>query len=71
MQVLVWLRGDADPGDLWPYDGHYQPSGSDGVVTVTVHDSHDLVGLLLMLVGAGAEILQVESVGGQVDPPNR
>jgi hypothetical protein len=62
MQVLVRLSGDVAPGDLWPYDGHYQPTESGTALSVTVHDSHELVGLLLMLVSAGAELIQVEAL---------
>lgn len=64
MQVLLHLRGSEDPGDLWPYEGHFLATGSGGVLSVRVSDTRDLVGLLLMLTRTGVDVVEVERLDG-------
>lgn len=61
MQVLVRVTGDFDPLELWPYVTASPTLGSSRLLTLDVHDSRELVSVLVALADRGITILQVRS----------
>jgi hypothetical protein len=61
MQVLVQVTGDFDPLELWPYVTASPTLGSSRLLTLDVHDSRELVSVLVALADRGITILQVRS----------
>ena len=60
MQVLVQVRGDFDPSDLWPYVVGSQTLASNRILTLEVGDSREFVSVLVALADRGVEILEAE-----------
>jgi hypothetical protein len=61
MQVLVRVTGEFDPQELWPYVTASPTLGSSRLLTLDVHDSRELVSVLVALADRGITILQVRS----------
>jgi hypothetical protein len=61
MQVLVRVTGEFDPLELWPYVTASPTVGSSRLLTLDVHDSRELVSVLVALADRGITILQVTS----------
>jgi hypothetical protein len=61
MQVLVRVTGEFDPLELWPYATASPTLGSSRLLTLDVHDSRELVSVLVALADRGITILQVRS----------
>jgi hypothetical protein len=61
MQVLVRVTGEFDPLELWPYVTASPTLGSSRLLTLDVHDSRELVSVLVALADRGITILQVRS----------
>ena len=61
MQVLVRVTGEFDPLELWPYATASPELGSSRLLTLDVHDSRELVSVLVALADRGITILQVRS----------
>jgi hypothetical protein len=59
MQVLVRVTGVFDPQELWPYVSASPTLGSGRLLTLDVHDSRELVSVLVALADRGITILQV------------
>ena len=59
MQVQVQVIGDFDPLELWPYVTASPTLGSSRLLTLDVHDSRELVSVLVALADRGITILQV------------
>jgi hypothetical protein len=66
MQVLVRVTGEFDPQELWPYVTASPTAGSSRLLTLDVHDSRELVSVLVALADRGITILQVKP--GPVPP---
>jgi hypothetical protein len=60
MQVLVRVTGEFDPQELWPYITASPTVGPSRLLTLDVHDSRELVSVLVALTDRGISILQVE-----------
>ena len=69
MRAMVALLGDLDNVDLWPYSEVMARSGDATVLTVSVHDSQELVGVLRGLLARGLEVTRAhlldEAIGGR------
>lgn len=62
MLVLVRVDGEVDDRDIWPYA---TSSTSDAVTTllsVHVHDSRELVGVLATMAARGLHIVSVQTI---------
>jgi hypothetical protein len=67
MQVLVRVTGEFDPQELWPYVTASPTAGSSRLLTLDVHDSRELVSVLVAFADRGITILQAKS---RPDPPD-
>jgi hypothetical protein len=67
MQVLVRVTGEFDPLELWPYVTASPKVGPSRLLTLDVHDSRELVSVLVALADRGITILQVKP---RSDPPD-
>jgi predicted nuclease with RNAse H fold len=62
MLVLVRVRGYVDPLlDLWPYITGFRVLPSGCLLSLDVHDSRELVSVLVALASRGVEIEEVHS----------
>jgi hypothetical protein len=67
MRTVVVVRGAVDERDLWPYASLSESGGGRSTLTVTVHDSQELVGVLSSLTALGLEVISthlIEESGG-------
>jgi hypothetical protein len=67
MQVLVRVRGDFDPSDLWPYVTGCRTLTSSRLLTLEVYDSRELVCALVALADHGIEILRADIVAERAE----
>ena len=67
MRAVVVVRGDVDERDIWPYAVMSESDGERTTLTVTVHDSQELVGVLSGLAALGLDVTSthlIEGAGG-------
>lgn len=62
MRVLVQVRGDLDPSDLWPYVTASRATGSGCRLLMRLHDSRELVCVLVALADRDLEVVEVVEV---------
>ena len=70
MRAVVVVTGDVDERDVWPYAVWSDSDGASTTLTVRVHDSQELVGVLASLTALGLEVTSshlIEEPGGH-DP---
>ena len=63
MRAVVVVAGDVDERDIWPYAVWSDSNGTSTTLTVRVHDSQELVGVLAALTDLGLEIISTHLVG--------
>lgn len=68
MHAVVVVTGEVDERDVWPYAVWTGSDGTSTTLTVEVHDSRELVGVLAALTGLGLEVTSTHLVG---EPPGR
>lgn len=56
MRAVVVVRGVVDDRDIWPYAVLSESDGERTTLTVTVHDSQELVGVLSSLAALGLDV---------------
>jgi hypothetical protein len=56
MRAVVVVRGAVDDRDIWPYAVLSESDGERTTLTVTVHDSQELVGVLSSLAALGLDV---------------
>ena len=62
MRAVVVVRGDVDERDIWPYAVMSESDGERTTLTVTVHDSQELVGVLSGLAALGLEVISTHLI---------
>ena len=62
MRAIVVVAGDVDERDVWPYAVWSDSDGTSTTLTVTVHDSQELVGVLAALTALGLEVTSTRLV---------
>ncbi|WP_404387091.1 hypothetical protein [Humibacillus xanthopallidus] len=73
MRAVVVVRGDVDERDIWPYAVMSESAGGRTTLTVTVHDSQELVGVLSSLAALGLEVISthlIEQAGARASGPS-
>ena len=56
MRAVVVVAGEVDERDVWPYAVWSDSNGTSTTLTVRVHDSQELVGVLAALTDLGLEV---------------
>jgi hypothetical protein len=56
MRAVVVVSGEVDERDVWPYAVWSDSNGTSTTLTVRVHDSQELVGVLAALTDLGLEV---------------
>lgn len=56
MRAVVVVTGEVDERDVWPYAVWSDSNGTSTTLTVRVHDSQELVGVLAALTDLGLEV---------------
>jgi hypothetical protein len=71
MQAVVVVRGVVDERDVWPYASCSESDGERTTLSVTVHDSQELVGVISTLTALGLEVVSTRLVQrtGQAQQP--
>ena len=62
MRAVVVVIGDVDERDVWPYAVWSDSDGTSTTLTVRVHDSQELVGVLSALTALGLEVTSTHLV---------
>jgi hypothetical protein len=62
MQAVVVVTGEVDERDVWPYAVWTGTDGTCTTLTVAIHDSRELVGVLATLTGLGLEVTSMHVV---------
>ena len=62
MHAVVVVRGVVDERDLWPYGSLAESDGERTTLSVTVHDSQELVGVLSTLTALGLEVISTHLI---------
>jgi hypothetical protein len=62
MRTVVVVRGAVDERDLWPYASLSASAGGRSTLTVTVHDTQELVGVLAGLTALGLEVISTHLI---------
>jgi hypothetical protein len=57
MRAVVVVRGVVDERDVWPYASCSESDGQRTTLSVTVHDSQELVGVISTLTALGLEVV--------------
>ena len=57
MRAVVVVRGVVDERDVWPYASCSESDGVRTTLSVTVHDSQELVGVISTLTALGLEVV--------------
>ena len=75
MRAVVVVRGAVDERDVWPYAVMSESDGDRTTLTVTVHDSRELVGVLSSLAALGLDVTSTHLIqragGSAAGPPRR
>ncbi len=74
MRAVVVVRGAVDERDIWPYAVMSESDGERTTLTVTVHDSQELVGVLSSLAALGLNVTStqlIQRAGGHGGGPLR
>lgn len=64
MRAVVVVRGEVDERDVWPYASCSGSAGGQTTLSVTVHDSQELVGVISTLTALGLEVVSTRLVQG-------
>jgi hypothetical protein len=64
MRAVVVVRGVVDERDVWPYASCSESDGERTTLSVTVHDSQELVGVISTLTALGLEVVSTRLVQG-------
>src|SRR3954449_7480410 len=67
MPAVVVVAEDVDERDVWPYAVWSDSDGMSTTLTLRVHDSQELVGVLAALTAQGLEVTSarlIETTGG-------
>jgi hypothetical protein len=74
MRAVVVVAGEVDERDIWPYAVWSDSAGTSTTLTVRVHDSQELVGVLAALTDLGLEVISTHLVdepgGGRGEAPD-
>jgi hypothetical protein len=73
MRAVVVVAGDVDERDVWPYAVWADSDGTTTTLSIHVHDSQELVGVLTALTALGHEVTSthlIDEPGGR-DPAGR
>jgi hypothetical protein len=62
MRAVVVVRGAVDERDIWPYAVMSESDGERTTLTVTVHDSQELVGVLSSLAALGLDVTSTQLI---------
>ena len=62
MRAVVVVRGAVDDRDIWPYAVLSESDGERTTLTVTVHDSQELVGVLSSLTALGLDVISTHLI---------
>ena len=62
MRAVVVVRGVVDERDVWPYASLSESDGERTTLSVTVHDSQELVGVISTLTALGLEVVSTRLV---------
>ncbi|TQM57965.1 hypothetical protein [Humibacillus xanthopallidus] len=62
MRAVVVVRGVVDERDVWPYASCSESDGERTTLSVTVHDSQELVGVISTLTALGLEVVSTRLV---------
>jgi hypothetical protein len=68
MRAVVVVAGEVDERDVWPYAVWSDSNGTSTTLTVRVHDSQELVGVLAALTDLGLEVTSthlIDEPGGK------
>jgi hypothetical protein len=65
VRAEVVVRGEVRDDDLWPYGLAAKRDGTTTQLTMTLHDSRELVLVLRQLVAARLEVISVSLLGRQ------
>jgi hypothetical protein len=57
MRAVVVVRGVVDERDIWPYASFSESDGERTTLSVSVHDSQELVGVISTLTALGLEVV--------------
>jgi hypothetical protein len=57
MRAVVVVRGVVDERDVWPYASFSESDGERTTLSVSVHDSQELVGVISTLTALGLEVV--------------
>lgn len=74
MRAVVVVTGEVDERDIWPYAVWSDSDGKSTTLTVRVHDSQELVGVLAALTDLGLVVTSthlVDDSGGRGNAPDR
>jgi hypothetical protein len=62
MRAVVVVSGEVDERDVWPYAVWSDSNGTSTTLTVRVHDSQELVGVLAALTDLGLKVTSTHLV---------
>jgi hypothetical protein len=62
VRAVVVVRGVVDERDVWPYASCSESDGERTTLSVTVHDSQELVGVISTLTALGLEVVSTRLI---------